>query len=859
MSAAGAERAPLTALLPASGPDEIFDRFAAWSAEGGRPLYPAQEEALLGIVSGAHVVLSTPTGSGKSLVALGAHLAALAESRRSIYTAPIKALVSEKFFQLVDAFGPENVGMITGDTSVNPGAPILCATAEILANRALREADGTGIDLVVMDEFHFYSDPDRGWAWQVPLLTMTGAQFLLMSATLGDVTAIVDDLSRRTGRPTERVTGVDRPVPLVFRWSTVPVQETVEELVATGDAPVYVVHFSQAAAVERAQSLTSLALADRDRRDRIAEAIGDFRFRTGFGATLSRLLRAGVGVHSAGMLPKYRRLVEQLAQRGLLRAICGTDTLGVGINIPLRTVLLTTLVKYDGVRMRRLNAREFHQIAGRAGRAGFDDRGTVVVEAPDHEIENARLVRKAGDDPVKLKRVQRKKPPAGQVTWTQATFDRVVAAEPEPLVPRMRITSAMLVNVIARADASAASAFDEVRSLVFDNHEPRTRQLALARRALALYRTLRTAGIVTQVPDPGGGAPVIRLTVDLSPDFALNQPLSPFALAAFELLDPESPEFALDVVSVVEATLDDPRPVLREQEHRARGEAVGAMKAEGIEYEERMELLEEVTHPKPLEELLTATFETYVASQPWAADFELRPKSVVRALWERAMTFTEFVSDLGLARSEGVLLRYLSDAWRALRQVVPPHLRTEELSTIIDWLGQVVRQVDSSLLDEWDELVHPDAVRHDARETEIAPPAASAVTHDRRAFLALVRNELFRRVQLAALRRTAPLGALDAASGMDQVAWETALDEYFDEHDAIGTGPEARSARMLVIDEHPLDVDGEPVPRAWAVQQILDDPAGDGDWRLTATVDLEASDDEGVAVVHVTALARLDG
>ncbi|CAI7632355.1 unnamed protein product, partial [Penicillium discolor] len=517
-------------LVPdAADPDAVYLAFVEWAESTGIRLYPAQDEALIEIVSGANVILSTPTGTGKSLVAVGAHFAAMVRGHRSYYTAPIKALVSEKFFALAEVFGAENVGMVTGDSAVNADAPIICCTAEILANLALRQGDAADVGLVVMDEFHFYGDPDRGWAWQVPLLELPQAQFVLMSATLGDVTTLAADLTRRTGRETASVTGVERPVPLHFFYETTPIHETIDDLLNTGQAPIYIVHFSQAAAMERAQALSSTKVATREQRDEIAALIGGFRFTTAFGKTLSRFLRAGIGVHHAGMLPKYRRLVEQLAQRGLLRVICGTDTLGVGINVPIRTVLLTALTKFDGTRMRQLNAREFHQIAGRAGRAGYDTAGTVVAQAPEHETENLAAIRKAGDDPKKKRKIIRKKAPDGFVSWGEPSFRKLIDATPETLTSHMQITSAMLLNVIARG----GDVFGNVRRLVFDNHEPRARQRALALRALAIFRTLRESGVVETFDTGVPGAPKgVRLTVDLQPNFALNQPLSPFALAA---------------------------------------------------------------------------------------------------------------------------------------------------------------------------------------------------------------------------------------------------------------------------------------------------------------------------------------
>ncbi|TFC37263.1 DUF3516 domain-containing protein [Cryobacterium sp. TMT2-17-1] len=838
--------ATLTALPHVTDPDVLFEAFETWAGEQGLSLYPAQEEALIEIVSGANLILSTPTGTGKSLVAVGAHFAALSAGKRTFYTAPIKALVSEKFFALVEIFGAENVGMMTGDSSVNSDAPIICCTAEILANLALRNGEDTPVDQVVMDEFHFYGDPDRGWAWQVPLLLLPGVQFILMSATLGDVTFIADDLSRRTRRTTAVVTGVERPVPLHYYYETTPVHETVEELLKTGQAPIYIVHFAQAAALERAQALSSVKVATKEQKEAIAELIGEFRFTTSFGKTLSRLIRMGIGVHHAGMLPKYRRLVEQLAQRGLLRVICGTDTLGVGINVPIRTVLFTALTKYDGVKMRQLNAREFHQIAGRAGRAGYDTAGTVVIQAPDHETDNLKAIEKAGDDPKKKRKIIRKKAPEGFVSWGEPSFQRLVAAEPETMHSSMQMTAAMLINVIGRG----GDAFTHVHDLIFDNHEPWNRQLAHARRALGIYKTLRAAGIVEQ-----SAAGDIRLTVDLQPNFALNQPLSPFALAAFDLLDadpdvagPGSGHYALDMISIVEATLDNPRPVLMGQQFAARGEAVNAMKREGIEYDERMALLEEITWPKPLEELLHVTFTTYKESQPWIADFELSPKTVVRDMYERAMSFGEFVAFYKLARSEGVVLRYLSDAYRAARQTIPDDAKTEDLLDLIEWLGELVRQVDSSLLDEWEELIHPDLAVHSDAAQSVLPPAPRRLTTNARAFRILVRNELFRRVQLAALENYDALGELDREHGFHTDAWVDAMDGYFAEHDELLTGANARSADLIIFDE------GASV---WTVRQIFDDPAGDHDWGISATVDLADSDELGAAVVRVTGVDRL--
>ncbi|WP_024355317.1 DEAD/DEAH box helicase [Leucobacter chironomi] len=851
--------------------DEAFAAFEEWAwEERGLRLYPAQEEAVLGIALGSNVILATPTGTGKSLVALGAHFIALAEHRRTVYTAPIKALVSEKFFDLVEVFGAANVGMVTGDTSINADAPILCCTAEILANLAIRDKDvdnpeAGGITQVIMDEFHYYADPDRGWAWQVPLLLMHDAQFLLMSATLGDVTELAADLSDATGRDTALVTGVERPVPLSFSYAVAPAHEVVEQLIEQRQTPAYLVHFNQSHAVEQAQALASIRVVDRAGRDEIAAAIGGFRFSTGFGSTLSRLVRAGIGVHHAGMLPRYRRLVEQLAQRGLLRVICGTDTLGVGINVPIRTVVITALTKFDGEKMRRLSAREFHQIAGRAGRAGFDTEGDVIALAPEHEVENAKQSAKAQAKAAAGKKVgkgpKKKSPPQGFVGWSEQTLEKLVGSQPEPLVSRMRVSHSMVLGVIGRGEEWEGEALNTMQMLIFESHEPQARQYEHARTAIDIFRTLRNGGIV-EVHENERGERLLRLTVELQANFALNQPLSPFALAAIELLDPESDGYALDVISIIEATLEDPRAIVRAQEHKARGEAVAAMKAEGIEYDERMELLEEITHPQPLKELLDEAFNAYTQEVPWARDYELRPKSVVRDMVERAFGFRDLVSFYQLGRAEGGVLRYLSDAYRALERTIPEQAKTPELDELIDWLGELVRQVDSSLIDEWEELSNPEAAaahaaalaRAEATGATVAPPTRSVLRNER-AFTVMLRNALFLRVQAAAHERYELLGELDGsgAGGFGEQRWRDALAGYFTEYDEIRIDADARAAGLLEIDRGAEAV----AEGVWRFRQVLLDPAGDRDWGIEGVVDLADSEAEGEPAVRVQRVGPL--
>lgn len=876
--------------------EDAYGRFLEWVEARGIEPWPHQEEALFALAAGSNVILGTPTGSGKSLVAIGMMFIAMATGQRGYYTAPIKALVSEKFFYLVDIFGRDNVGMITGDSHINTEAPIICCTAEILANQALREGEDTDVGFVAMDEFHFFSDPDRGWAWQVPLLTLPHTQFMLMSATLGDMTAISQALEHHTGRDVETIADAPRPVPLSYEYVKTGLEGTVELALRQGDSPLYIVHFSQDAALASARALASYGVATKEQREAIKEAIKGGRFTTAFGKTLKHLISCGVGLHHAGLLPRYRLLVEKLAQQGLLPVICGTDTLGVGINVPIHTVLLTGLTKFDGYKQRRLRSREFHQIAGRAGRSGFDTEGVVIAEAPEYEIENHKAELKAMGDPKKMKKLKKKKPPEGFVTWNQGTFDRLIESAPETLKPRMRITNSMVLAEVEQG----GNAWKRVLTLIDDSLQTDEEKERLRDRAAQIFATLIDAGVVVREEldengemagrtsaEPATGDPVAvelrpvestpasepagvdgsgetdadaadamgaaeavafldgdasyYLTVDLPEDFALDQPLSPFMLAALELLDPESETYALDVISMAEATLEDPKQILRAQERQARDRAMNEMKAEGIDFEERVEKLQDITYPKPLENMLGAAFEQYCAKVPWAGDYELSPKSVLRDMLESGSDFKGYIARYNVARCEGILLRYLTEAYRTLDRTIPHDKRNEELDDVVAWLGLVVRSVDSSLVDEWENA---------GSTLDAAPPRpADAVVIDRRGLTVLVRNSLFQRVRLAARDRADELGALDESWGMGELRWRRVLDAFFEAHEELLTDADARSMAFLSID----DAD-EKTDHVWHVHQVFSDSDGDRDFGIMADVDLDATQDgDGIVFTNYRA------
>jgi superfamily II RNA helicase len=840
-------RAPLTLgqLLPSASEassDVLLGRFLDYTTSRELELYPAQETAILELFEEKHVILNTPTGSGKSLVAAALHFQALARGRRSVYTCPVKALVNEKWLAWCREFGPENVGLSTGDASVNRDAPILCCTAEILANMALREGGQARIHDVVMDEFHFYADRERGVAWQVPLLALAQARFLLMSATLGDTGFFEEALTRLSGRPAVTVRSRERPVPLEYAYVDTPLALTIERLLAEGKSPIYVVHFTQNEAADSAQDFTSLNVCSRTEKERLAEALAGFKFSSPFGPDLKRWLRHGIGLHHAGLLPKYRVLVEQLAQRGALRLICGTDTLGVGINVPIRTVVFTALCKYDGEKVAILSARDFHQIAGRAGRRGFDAAGWVVVQAPEQAIEKKRLEAKAARDG--RSRPKRKAPEHPSVSWDRKTFERLVAAPPERLMSRFQVSHGMLLNVLSRPGDGCRA----MRDLVRDSHESPNAKAAHVRRAWQLFRGLIERRIIEFVPRPASGASSLRVNVQLQDDFSMDQTLSLYLLDTLPLLDRDAADYALDVLTLAESILEDPEIILRKQADRLKSQKLAEMKQDGLDYHERLEALEKIEHPKPRADFIYSTFNAFADRHPWVGQENIRPKSIAREMFEQFRSFGDYVKDYALQRSEGLLLRHLSSVEKVLWQTVPDAAKTEAVREIELYLGRMIREVDSSLLDEWEKLRRAPAVRapegsapdRGAAVTEEAPRRPTDVTRNEPAFLGLVRTRIFsflRGVVIGDLAQA--LAGLDAIESGEGTAWteETlrlAVDAHRAEHERILLDPEARHPRYTF----PMP---SPDRRTLRVQQMLVDPLGHNDWVAEFEVDLAAS------------------
>jgi superfamily II RNA helicase len=816
--------------------DVLLGRFLEYTEDKRLQLYPAQEAAILELFEEKNVILNTPTGSGKSLVAAAVQFKALAQGKRSVYTCPIKALVNEKWMALCREFGPDNVGLSTGDATVNRDAPILCCTAEILANIALREGPKADFQEVIMDEFHYYADRERGVAWQVPLLTLPQARFLLMSATLGDTVFFEEELTKRNGRPTVTVQSNDRPVPLEFAYSEISLAQTLERLASEGKTPVYVVHFTQLEAAQSAQDFTSINVCTREEKNAIGSALEGFKFTSPYGPDIRKWLKHGIGLHHAGLLPKYRVLMEQLTQKGLLKVICGTDTLGAGINMPIRTVLFTRLCKFDGQKTAILSARDFHQISGRAGRKGFDDRGWVVAQAPEHVIENIKLDEKAAKDG--RKSTKRKAPEKNFVNWDKQTFLRLMHASPERLTSRFQVSHGMLLNVLSRKGDGCRA----MQRIIRDCHETPKAKKGHTNRAWQLFRSLVERRIIEFIPRTEDGA-YLRVNVDLQDDFSMDQTLSLYLLDTLPLIDPQAPDYPLVLLTLVESILEDPGIILRKQLDRVKDQKMAEMKMAGIEYDERMEELEKLEYPKPNREFIYSTFNAFADKHPWVGQENIRPKSIAREMFENFRSFSDYVRDYELQRSEGLLLRHLNGVYKVLAQTVPDSAKTDIVREMELYLGTMIKQVDSSLLDEWEKMRDPNYLPR-AEAKEVRPPGAEEaeqdITRDTKAFTAAIRNRVFSFLRgLVNGDLEQAITHLSLPTDPEGQPWtparlEEVLDAYYAEHERICLDPNARNARHTYV----LPSEDK---KTWRVQQALVDPEEHNDWVAEFEIDLAES------------------
>lgn len=837
--------------------DTILERFLGFVETSGLQLYPAQEEAILEIFEGRNVILKTPTGSGKSLVAAAMHYKSLCQGRRSVYTCPIKALVNEKFLALCRDFGPDNVGMSTGDATVNRDAPILCCTAEVLSNMALRDGEHAEVDDVIMDEFHYYSDRDRGVSWQIPLLTLPHARFLLISATLGETSFFEKELSERTGAETTTIFSAERPVPLEFDYREESLDQIIDELHRSQKLPAYLVHFSQRAATETAQKLMSLNMCSKEDKAAISTILQEVRFNSPFGKDLRKFLRNGIGLHHAGLLPKYRRIVEKLCQQNKLKVICGTDTLGVGVNVPIRTVLFTSLAKFDGRKMNVVSIRDFHQISGRAGRKGFDTSGTVIIQAPEHVIENRKREEKASQGNKKSKAVVRKKPPPGSISWDENTFNKLLNSPPESLTSSFQVTHGMLLNVLGRPENGCRAMKDLIRSC----HDTESAKSGHRRRAFQLFRSLIEKDIIEIIPAQDRRDTPVRVQLDLQDDFSLNQTLSLFLVDTVENLDFDDPSYPLLVLALAEAILEDPDAILRKQVDALKDELNAQMKAEGKSYEERMERLLEVEHPKPFRDFIYDKFNLFAEKHPWVGQDNIQPKAIGLDMYENWTSFNDYIIKYGLARAEGILLRHLSNLYKVLIQSVPETSRNDDVDEIITFFGNMLRSTDSSLLDEWEQMRDPNyRPGEDSSATQDTGP--QDITRHPNLLKKQIRHEILNLVSLlargdypAAHQQIDLMAGVDDEDGEENVASilplkanpiheeiEQIAEQYYETHGHILLDPEARSALNTRFETDD--------PQSWRVEQILVDSEGLNDHSLLFHLDLKATRESGRPILH---------
>lgn len=837
-------------------PNRALELFLEDISDKKLSLYPAQEEAILGLFSGQNIILNTPTGSGKSLVAAALHFLSLSQKRRSYYTSPIKALVNEKFLALCRDFGPHNVGMVTGDASVNRNAPIICCTAEVLANIAAREGEKADVQDVIIDEFHYYSDRERGVSWQLPLLSLPQSQFLLMSATLGDTTFFEKTLTELNNRETQLIASTHRPVPLEYSYRETSLLETLSEYIDQQRAPIYLVHFTQRECAEQAQNLMSTDFSTKAEKVAIANEIHGFKFNSPYGKELQRFIKHGIGLHHGGLLPKYRILVESLAQKGLLKVICGTDTLGVGVNVPLRTVVFTKLCKFDGQKTGILTVRDFKQISGRAGRKGYDNIGYVVAQAPEHVVENIQLERKAAGDVKKLKKLVKRKPPEkGYVPWDKTTFERLIDSAPEKLVSRFQVSYGLLLNVLSRPSDGC----NAMRMLIRKSHETEVTKQNLRKLSFKMFRSLVEKHIVEFENESSGSArKSLKVNVSLQEDFSLNHALAIYLVDAIKPIDPFTETFVFELLSYVEAIIEDPEPILQKQRDLQRDIKNAELKQAGVEFDERIAQLENVEYPKPNAEAIYASFNDFLKNHPWLAGDNISPKSIVREMYEMFMSFDEYIRHYGILRVEGMLLRYLSDVYKVLVQTVPAYLKTEAVYELESYLKGMIQSVDSSLLDEWERLKNPDAVAKiiSANDSATAALQQADITLDKRAFIVLIRNSVFH--LLKALDRQDVQSVLEIVQPQSKdgtIKWQhdtltAAWTPFLAARERVTISQDIRRHIYCQIDP---SIDG----KTYQIRQTLLDPQDNNDWQLSATVDIRASAENARVIMHLDSIESI--
>jgi hypothetical protein len=469
-------------------------------------------------------------------------------------------------------------------------------------------------------------------------------------------------------------------------------------------------------------------------------------------------------------------------------------------------------------------------------------------------IDNLRLAEKAKDG---KKVVKRKPPERNFANWDLQTFKRLISASPERLTSRFQVSHGMLLNVLSRRGDGCRA----MRMLIRDSHEPERAKKAHFRRGWQLFRALVNRGIVEILP-PDASGHALRVNVELQDDFSMDQTLSLYLLETIPLLDPASETYPLDLLTLVESIVEDPEIILRRQLDRLKGRKVAEMKAEGLDYDQRMEELEKLEYPKPLRDFVYSTFNAFANRHPWVGEENIRPKSIAREMFEGYRSFSDYVQEYDLERVEGLLLRHLNGVYKALSQTVPDGVKSDTVVEMELYLRDMLRQVDSSLLEEWERMQDPSYVPRGAAGPELRPPGAAAVTgppdvtRDTKAFTAAIRTRVFAFLRAWSIGQDeAALDVIDFPNDADGQPWtverlRAAREAHRTEHGALRLDPEARNLRHTSV--QPSDDRG-----SWRVQQMLVDTEGLNDWLVELEVDLALSREEGAPAIQLLRLGSL--
>ena len=659
------------------------------------PPYPVQEEALLAWFTAEQgVLVCAPTGTGKTLIAQAALFEALHSNTIAYYTTPLIALCEQKFVEMQAAavrwgFRAQDVGLVTGNRRVNPKARVLVVVAEILLNRLLHP-DGfefTHTSAVVMDEFHSFADPERGIVWELSLnMLPKHVRLLLLSATVGNSMEFLHWLSRCHGRTLELVEGRERKVPLTYHW--VPdnfLNELLVEMAKGDDAsrktPALVFCFNRDECWSVAEQLKGLDLMSPAQKSAVNKEVDALEWPHGVGPKLKQMLRRGVGVHHAGLLPKYRRVVEELFEKKLLSVALCTETLAAGINLPARSVVLTSLVKGPFGKEKLIDPSTAHQIFGRAGRPQFDTEGHVFAVPHEDDIRLTKwkkqyeAIPEVTKDPALLKKKKellKKKPSRNQAKkyWTENDFEKLRAAAPARLYSKGPLPWRLLAYLL-----STSPDIDLVRTVVRKRLLDQPRIEAGLKVLNSMLLTLHNGGFIQLDPSPSDTEDVTFTHARSTEKLA--------TLLAFRAIHPLYGAFLMNYLGVadegerlqlLESVLELPRPLLKfvrvpwelpagplqstviDPELINRGliasiepEAEGeeAPRDEFIPWEER---------PPVFADRVKLLFE---ALHPDVLDVSVTPVYAAVEVLEFGGNFNTYITHKDLAKQEGLIFRHL--------------------------------------------------------------------------------------------------------------------------------------------------------------------------------------------------------